>query len=136
MSNDVGSSLENKLDYINLKSLKKDPELYLLQNAFENMSILAALKPAIYLRTSGEPIGEYMLAYSQRIAYLQSIDISYVSFGVSGHARQMNLLYIVNQIRTNNIILWHTFKPDYYGKLIANLGLQVVYPKYKKSYIV
>lgn len=136
MSNDVGSSLENKLDYINLKSLKKDPELYLLQNAFENISILAALKPAIYLHTNGEPIGEYMPAYNQRIAYLQSIDIPFVSFGVSGHARQMNLLYIVNQIRTNNIILWHTFKPDYYGKLIANLGLQVVYPKYKKSYIV
>ena len=57
MSNDVDSSLENKLDYINLKSLKKDPELYLLQNDFENMSILAALKPAIYLHTSGEPIG-------------------------------------------------------------------------------
>lgn len=136
MSNDVGSSLENKLDYINLKSLKKGLELYLLQNAFENMSILAALKPAIYLHTRVEPIGEYMPAYSQRIAYLQSIDIPFVSFGVSGHARQMNLLYIVNQIRTNNIILWHTFKPDYYGKLIANLGLQVVYPKYKKSYIV
>lgn len=31
ISNDVGSSLENKLDYINLKSLKKDPELYLLK---------------------------------------------------------------------------------------------------------
>lgn len=72
-SNDVGSSLENKLDYINLKSLKKDPELYLLQNAFENMSILAALKPAIYLHTRGEPIGEYMPAYSQRIAYLGSV---------------------------------------------------------------
>lgn len=70
MSNDVGSSLENKPDYINLKSLKKVPELYLLQNAFENISILAALKPAIYLHTNGEPIGEYMLAYSQRIAYL------------------------------------------------------------------
>jgi len=100
------------------------------------MSILAALKPAIYLHTIGEPIGEYMLAYSQRIAYLESIDISFVSFRASGHTRQMNLLYIANQIRTKNIILWHTFKPDYYGKLIANLGLQVVYPKYKKSYIV
>ncbi|MGK0723368.1 hypothetical protein [Aerococcus urinaeequi] len=69
MSNDVDSSLENKLDYINLKSLKKDPELYLLQNDFENMSILAALKPVIYLHTNGDPIGEYMPAYSQRIAY-------------------------------------------------------------------
>ena len=57
MSNDVGSRLENKLDYINLKSLKKDPELYLLQNNFENMSILAALKPAIYLHTKGHQLG-------------------------------------------------------------------------------
>lgn len=136
MSNDVGSSLENKPDYINLKSLKKDPELYLLQNDFENMSILASLKPAIYLHTNGDPIGEYMPAYSQRIAYLESIDISFVSFRVSGHTRQMNLLYIVNQIRTNDITLCHLFKPDYYGKLIANFGLQDVYLKYKKSYMV
>lgn len=136
MSNDVGSSLENKPGYISLRSLKKDPELYLLQNVFENISILADLKPAIYLHTNGEPIGEYMPAYSQMIAYLQSIDIPFVSFGVSGHANQTDLLYIANRIRTKNIIPWHTFKPDYYGKLIANLGLQVVYPKYKKSYIV
>src|SRR5699024_12829965 len=104
MSNDVGSSLENKLDYINLKSLKKDPELYLLQNAFENMSILAALKQAIYLHTSGEPIGEYMLAYSQRIAYLESIDISYVSFSGIGHISEMNLLYIAYLTRSHAMI--------------------------------
>lgn len=55
MSNDVvGSSLDTKPGYISLKSLKKDPELYLLQNAFENISILADLKPAIYLYTIGE----------------------------------------------------------------------------------
>ncbi|MGH2063690.1 hypothetical protein ACRCJW_04040 [Aerococcus urinaeequi] len=137
MSNDVvGSSLDTKPGYISLKSLKKDPELYLLQNAFENISILADLKPAIYLYTIGKPIGECMTAYSQMIAYLQSIDIRFVSFGVSGHASQTDLFYIANRIRTKNIVPWHTFKPHYYGKLIANLGLQVVYPKYKESYIV
>ena len=135
-SNGVGYSLENRPRYINLKLLKKDPELYLLQNAFENISILADLKPAIYLHTNGEPIGEYMPAYSRMIAYLKSIDIPFVSFGVSGHASQTDLLNIANRIRTQNIIPWHTFKPHYYGKLIANLGLHVVYPKYKKSYIV
>lgn len=136
MSNDAGSSLENKPGYISLRSLKKDPELYLLQNAFENISILADLKAAIYLQANGEPIGGYMPAYSQMIAYLQSRDIPFVSFEVSGHASQTDLLYIANRIRTKNIMPWHTFKPDYYGKLVANLGLQDVYPKYKKSYIV
>lgn len=130
---DVADEVEN---FIDKKSIKEEPELYILQNSFDNISLLGDLKPAIYLHSNGEPIGEYMPSYREMIDYLQGLDIPFVSLGVSGHASQTDLCYLVNRIRAKNIIPWHTFRPDDYGKMIANLGKTVLYPKYNKSYIV
>ncbi len=113
-----------------------NPQAYLLQNAYPNIHQLKTLKPAVYLHSNGEPIGDYMAEYADMQNFLQESNIPLVSFGVSGHACKADLLTVAGKIQTEKIVPWHTFNPQNYGKLLSNLGLSVLHPDYDSRYTI
>lgn len=90
----------------------------------------------MYLHSNGEPIGAYMPTYTSLLTVLDSLSIPYIPFSVSGHALKDDLLSVASQIKSHEIIPWHTFNPKNYGKILTNLRLKVFHPEYGKSYKV
>jgi ribonuclease J len=121
---------------LTITEIGQHPEQYIMQNSFDYLDRLQVLKPAVYLHSNGEPIGAYMPTYTSLLTVLDSLSIPYIPFGVSGHASKDDLLNVASQIKSHEIIPWHTFNPKNYGKILTNLGLKVFHPEYGKSYKV
>lgn len=129
------SSLTKNYQGITLDKINEKPNRYLLQNSYHHIGRLLDLDltNSVYLHSNGMPLGDFDPAYQTMHAVLQHFGVAYQSLDVSGHATTADMLYMIDQIKPELLIPWHTRHPELMKPLDRNQS--VFYPELKKEYI-
>lgn len=107
-------SLEEKYQLISLDAINRNPNKYVLQNSFQYLAQLLDLHldGAIYLHANGVPLGDFDPNYEKLLTFLDHFNVKHYSLGVSGHASQEDVLAVIDQIKPNILIPWHSHYPE------------------------
>nr|WP_318540039.1 MBL fold metallo-hydrolase [Terribacillus saccharophilus] len=94
--------------------INQNPANYLLQNSYHLIHNLLDLdlKESIYLHSNGMPLGSFDPAHNTMHALLERFGVTYQSLNVSGHAKNEDILYIIDRIKPSVLIPWHSHHPE------------------------
>ncbi|PAD34043.1 MBL fold metallo-hydrolase [Terribacillus saccharophilus] len=129
----ITEQLLTKYKAVTAFDINQNPAGYLLQNSYHSIQNLLDLdlKESIYLHSNGMPLGSFDPAHQTMYALLERFGVSYQSLNVSGHAKNEDILYIIDRIKPRVLVPWHSHYPElvkpldskqevYYPKLLEN----------------
>lgn len=119
---------------VSIEVIRQQPEAFVLQNSFKNMELLADCADSIYLHSNGEPLGDYDPRYQLMLDFLEEAQITFQSFGASGHATREALVEIAQVVDAELTIPWHTFSPQNFYDALTAEGLSSFLPEYGQDY--
>lgn len=119
---------------VTLEMLKQTPQRYVLQFDYERHEHVFALPAGIYFHSNGMPLGSYMAEYEPYVRRFVDAGWAFYHANVSGHASQSDLLLVNYLTQAKLVVPWHTFKPDFYGEAIEEIGLNTWLPDYHVEY--
>lgn len=116
--------------------INQHPKRFLLQNSFSNLSHLLDLnlKNSAYLHTNGIPLGLFDPAYETLQSVLHIFGVEYYTISVSGHAKENDLLHIVDQVKPKLVIPWHSRHPEQFTPL--DQAQPIFLPELGKEYVL
>lgn len=97
-----------------IKEINKNPNLYLVQNSFDNVFDLLDfnLENSLYIHSNGVPLGEFDPAYNSLLSILEILGVDYAKIQTSGHADKDAILQAIDIVKPNCIIPWHSLAPE------------------------
>lgn len=119
---------------VSIEAIRQKPEAFVLQNSLKNLELLGDFPGALYLHSNGEPLGDYDPRYHIMRDFLFESNLTFQSFGASGHATQETLLEIAQVIDAELTIPWHTFSPQVFYEALLDEGLSAFLPEYGENY--
>ncbi|EXJ24098.1 hypothetical protein ADIAL_0409 [Alkalibacterium sp. AK22] len=131
-SDPVMANLET--ESISIEAIHQQPEAFVLQNSFKNLELLGTFSGALYLHSNGEPLGDYDPRYQLMLDFLEEAQITFQSFGASGHATREALVEIAQVVDAELTIPWHTFSPQHFYDALTAEGLSSFLPEYGQDY--
>jgi len=113
---DWKNQLTRKFQMIDVEQMNKNPELYLVQNSFENVLNLIDYKrdDSIYIHSNGTPLGSFDPSYSSLLSFLENnnIGVKYYNISTSGHATNEAILDIIDETSPKKLVIWHSLAPE------------------------
>ncbi|SDZ38713.1 ribonuclease J [Evansella caseinilytica] len=124
-----------KYRYVTTAEINRVPQHYLLQNSFENLDDLLdlCLDLSAYIHANGMPLGAFDPNYHILRSFLDHFGIEYLSFNVSGHAGQSDILQMIDRINPELLIPWHSHYPELVKPL--NKQQRIFLPEAKQTYV-
>lgn len=125
----IAKQLLTQYKGVTAADINQNPANYLLQNSYHLIHNLLDLdlKDSIYLHSNGMPLGSFDPAHSTMHALLDRFGVTYQSLNVSGHAKNEDILYIIDRIKPGVLIPWHSHHPELIKPLDPKQ--EVYYPK-------
>lgn len=131
---DENASIEVTDEAVSLEMLREMPQHYILQFDYERHEHVFTLPAGVYFHSNGMPLGSYMAEYEPYVRRFVEAGWEFYHANVSGHASQSDLLLVNYLTQAKLVVPWHTFKPDFYGQAIEEIGLQTWLPEYHVEY--
>jgi ribonuclease J len=125
----ITEQLLTKYKAVTAFDINQNPAGYLLQNSYHSIQNLLDLdlKESIYLHSNGMPLGSFDPAHQTMHALLERFGVSYQSLNVSGHAKNEDILYIIDRIKPRVLVPWHSHYPELVKPLDSKQ--EIYYPK-------
>lgn len=107
-------ALTEKYKQITADDINEQPNQYFLQNSYDRILNLLDLnlENGLYLHSNGMPLGKFDPAYFTMHSFLEMLNMQYEALDVSGHATRQDVLSIIEQVKPNVLIPWHSFHPE------------------------
>ncbi|MBA1393126.1 MBL fold metallo-hydrolase, partial [Lactobacillus sp. XV13L] len=119
---------------VNIDQIKQNPQKYVLQNNFEQLSLLENFDHLLYLQSNGEPLGDYDPRMQQLLDFLQAHHFPRVVLSVSVHASQADLLDLAQAVQAKTTVYWHSFHPQKAAAALEKCGLATLLPERNQIY--
>ena len=114
---------------VTLNEIMANQQHYVLQNRFDDITLLDHFDRFSYLHMNGEPLGDYDPRYAELVAYLEKRGVALQIAGASGHATPDDLLRVAAEVNAKVTLPWHSFKPEREAQALHNMGLETYLPK-------
>lgn len=122
--------------WINIETIKQNPNNYVLQNSFQHHSLLNAFEGGVYGHSNGEPLGDYDPRYVDLIEVISVNGFKWEDLNAGGHATKEDLIKIAKAVDAKVTIPWHSFKPEALRNALAKIGLSTFLPELDMVYSV
>jgi ribonuclease J len=113
-----------------MAAIQANPGRFVLQNSYAHLARLTALpRPAVYLHSNGEPLGDYDPRFAQLKDFLAAADIPFTFLSATGHAQRADLITLAERVHAMYVVPWHTFKPQAMADALAPTYSDVLLPE-------
>lgn len=120
--------------FVSMDTIKQNPEQFILQNSYKNLTYLKGFNRGVYLHSNGEPLGDYDPRFEVLQTFLENEGLTFVPFGASGHASREDLITIAKTVSAKQTIPWHSFNPAAFLSDLEEAGLTAYLPDYGVNY--
>ncbi|WP_035178474.1 MBL fold metallo-hydrolase [Alkalihalobacterium bogoriense] len=126
--------LERKYEVITTTEINEKPHNYMLQNSYPNILDLLdiELDSAFYIHANGVPLGSFDPAYNNLLRFLERYGVEFRSLHISGHVYPEDLVSVVEQLKPNYMIPWHSYHPELLS--VNQHEIKTILPRYGVCY--
>ncbi|UOE94459.1 MBL fold metallo-hydrolase [Alkalihalobacillus sp. LMS39] len=112
--------------------INKEPDKFMLENSYPYILDLLdiQLDSAYYIHANGIPLGSFDPAYYNLLRFLERYGVEFHSLNISGHAYPEDLVSVVEQLKPNYMIPWHSYHPE----LLSVNEIKTILPRYGVCY--